>query len=551
VVIAPGHALLAARQVSDDTRRGNTMSATPGTWTTETLALPRFVWWAGARSHTLGLTTILVLALGLRLVGINESLWLDELWSTWYKLHPTVIFRTIIVDTNPPLYALTMFGWIRWFGDSELSIRFIPLVLGLASICLLYRIALEVADHRSALLAAFLAAVSPIHIWYSTEARHYSALIFFVLLSFLAYRQIERRPPGTAWSATYALALIAGVMTHHYVVIYSAALSFLCLLSRSDPSKKLAILGSNLLALLVFIAFVLYKQQYHPLLVELGYLRPFTAYELWNAFFNWFLLGNSYWNVPAAEGWSNVVASPLFFVGQLAACLLFLRGVQLLSRERSSYRLVMTYLFLLPACLLGLTALGARHVYVERSLLVAMPFFYLLLARGALGFGWWSRVAVGALVAGTLCALGLFLTKGDQWTVYKPNADWRSMAEYLGGELQATKGKFRLFASSPAPELTYYDPRIDEVGPSAQGGYNPITALGGASRIRVRPRPPADICNQAVADEQETFYLVDNRYWGELSPALNGVNADPRCSIVETRHWKGLDLYKIRTTSTP
>jgi len=117
-------------------------------------------------------------AVALRLFNFNESLWFDELFSTRIVLKDiNHLLATILVDTRPPLYPLFMFFWINLFGDAEMSIRLPPLMFGIGSIFLTYIIVLKNVDKKAALLVAFLLCVSPVHIWYSQEARHYAAII--------------------------------------------------------------------------------------------------------------------------------------------------------------------------------------------------------------------------------------------------------------------------------------------------------------------------------------------------------------------------------------
>src|SRR5688572_806202 len=66
---------------------------------------------------SLTLAAILGVALALRIPGLLESLWFDELWSTRVKVGTfDTLIRTIATDVHPPLYLALMFGWVRLFG---------------------------------------------------------------------------------------------------------------------------------------------------------------------------------------------------------------------------------------------------------------------------------------------------------------------------------------------------------------------------------------------------------------------------------------------------
>ena len=120
---------------------------------------------------------LLLIMLGgflLRLPNLNQSLWSDELWATHVMLGQLrVLIYTLLYDLHPPAYSLFMSLWIRLFGDSEISVRLPALLFGTSSIFLVYRLASLTTDKKTALMASFLMALSPVHIWYSQEARSY------------------------------------------------------------------------------------------------------------------------------------------------------------------------------------------------------------------------------------------------------------------------------------------------------------------------------------------------------------------------------------------
>src|SRR5262249_37168229 len=80
---------------------------------------------------------ILLAALLLRAQNLKESLWNDEIWSTRFLLGSVrSLYQNAIEDMHPPFYQIFMFGWIRFLGDSEFSVRPPPLLFGILSIFL-------------------------------------------------------------------------------------------------------------------------------------------------------------------------------------------------------------------------------------------------------------------------------------------------------------------------------------------------------------------------------------------------------------------------------
>ena len=130
------------------------------------------------------LILILILGLLLRLVVINQSLWLDEAIGALVVRdysYTQIITEFPKSDNHPPLYYAVLKGWTDIFGYSETSLRFPSIIFGLGSIGMVYLIAERIdRDKRKfAVLAAMLLATSPFHIYYSQEARMYMMAAFF------------------------------------------------------------------------------------------------------------------------------------------------------------------------------------------------------------------------------------------------------------------------------------------------------------------------------------------------------------------------------------
>ncbi len=110
------------------------------------------------------------------------------------------------------------------------------------------------APPRAALLAALTLVLSPLHIWYSQEARPYALVALFVTLSYLALiaaLQGGRR----AWVPAYGLTLLLGLYTDVSAVFALAPqLLVLVVAARSDGARRaLALTGAALIAALGFL----------------------------------------------------------------------------------------------------------------------------------------------------------------------------------------------------------------------------------------------------------------------------------------------------------
>lgn len=145
---------------------------------------------------------ILLLGLLLRLINLNQSLWLDEaVQAITAQNSLSHIFLEIRGDFHPPLYYFLMNFWVRIFGSSEVSLRMPSVLFGVGTVYFTYLIAKIIfpRTHYSLFfvhcslpdLVALLLATAPFHVYYSQEARMYSMTCFFATLSMFFFLRIN------------------------------------------------------------------------------------------------------------------------------------------------------------------------------------------------------------------------------------------------------------------------------------------------------------------------------------------------------------------------
>jgi len=197
----------------------------------EDLRVP--AWWIA------GLTLV---ALALRLAGLDGGLWIDEIYSLLGSFRPPLaqIVTEFPGDNQHPLYSVLAHVSLTLFGESAWSVRLPAVLFGVASVPLLYALGARVASRREGLLAAALLTVSYHHIWFSQNARGYSALAFFAMLAtLLLLRGLERRSAGPYLG--YAIAASLGAYTHLtmvFVVIGHAAVIGIRNIRRDPPGRR-------------------------------------------------------------------------------------------------------------------------------------------------------------------------------------------------------------------------------------------------------------------------------------------------------------------------
>lgn len=172
------------------------------------------------RTAVLGLLALSAIGLTLRLSTIlTRGLWLDEA-VTVRQTNTTLwdVIDTQVHGVHPPLFHILMHYWVTAFGTSELAIRTFALVFGVAAIGLAFYAGRTLYDRRTGLVAAGIIAFSPYLIWYSQEARMYSMLLFFGLLSVTLLAVAVRKNRARDWAA-YFLVTLLGLFTHYFFLV--------------------------------------------------------------------------------------------------------------------------------------------------------------------------------------------------------------------------------------------------------------------------------------------------------------------------------------------
>jgi mannosyltransferase len=159
------------------------------------------------------LVALVVAAAVIRIITIdNQSFWADEALTAYESSQsfPAMLHTVTSIETTPPLYFVLVWSWAKAFGTSEVALRSISAMAGVALVPITYLCARELLDRRAGLIAAALVAVNPFMVWYSQEARAYmllTALSGASFLWFLRARRDSSRRSLTWWAGVSALAL--------------------------------------------------------------------------------------------------------------------------------------------------------------------------------------------------------------------------------------------------------------------------------------------------------------------------------------------------------
>jgi 4-amino-4-deoxy-L-arabinose transferase-like glycosyltransferase len=146
----------------------------------------------------------------------STPLWLDEALTVNIAEEPFgSIDDALRHDGHPPLYYYLLGAWTRVVGSSDFAVRSLSVALGLIALALVFAIARRHGGRELATMTAFVLAVSPYGVRYSSEARMYALVIVLVLIGWIALDAAVARP---SILRLVPLALVSGalLLTHYW-----------------------------------------------------------------------------------------------------------------------------------------------------------------------------------------------------------------------------------------------------------------------------------------------------------------------------------------------
>ena len=346
------------------------------------------------------------LGFGLRVYHLDHfSFWQDESLTplrAGYEISEILSNRIVIQegvtqDTHPPLYFLLIHFTRLLLGESDFAYRYPSVLASVLTIPLLFQFGRRLLGTRAGLLAAFLATINPLQVWYAQEARMYA---FLLLLTTTASYALWRALAGDSlrrWFLLYLLFAGLSFLTHYTAIfLIGAHFLFWVWLLLGHRQRRLLLIGSGvvLLMILPFLPFLIPRLLSGPE-TNYSYVSPLIMLQ---DIVHGFGMG------------SSVEFKRLVIRGLDVGVALLLAAGAFGAREKESgwkvRGFLLVYLFAVVAGL-ALGSLikpmyqGIRHIFIS-----ATPFF-LLLARGVslLPRRWLVIPAMAILVAGPFISL--------------------------------------------------------------------------------------------------------------------------------------------------
>jgi len=382
-------------------------------------------------THAILFAGIVIVAISLRLYGLNYGLWYDEIVT--YVKYASLPFAEIISTYDSQnqhlLYSVLAHLSLNLFGESAWALRVPAVLFGVASIWAMYLLAGHVMNKREALLSSALLALSYHHIWFSQNARGYTGLLFWALLtSWLLLRAI-RGEESHIWFL-YAVASALGIYTHMTMVFVLTGHFVMYMIAvfkrRHDdwPDRWRGVLvGFCLTGIFSFQLYSLVLPQFMGTIGSEG-----TAVSTWK---------NPLWTfLEFAKG------AEISFVGSFSlviALIIFGAGIWSFRKENP----IVLQLLFLPSLIGAGVVIGLGHHLWPRFFFFCFGFAVIVLVRGTMVTGHVIakiiRLEPGrALPIGTaLCIVVILASAVSVYKVYAPKQDFSGAISFVEKEMEA------------------------------------------------------------------------------------------------------------------
>lgn len=518
------------------------------------------------------LLLILLLALVLRLIAIEtRSLWYDESFAVLFseKGFSAMLYGTLTpvaggaADIHPLLYYTTLSGWMQVFGESPTAVRLWSVLLGLATVYLMYLLGRELFSERTGLAAALITAIIPFHVQYSQETRMYAMMGLLLAAATWCFVRASNQPAlateqenpnakpqrsearkGSILN-TYrywlAFGILAGLAMYaqQLAAFYLLALGLVPFISRRRDQIVGVLIGTA-------VAIVIYLPWLVNLPGQLGkvgsyYWIPVPGVANFLVTMRSFLAAFLQFPMPAsmiAFALANIVV--VFLAVQV---LFYLRRPRRKSESDRSPLFFTLWLFAAPVALMWLFSQW-RPVYLDRALLPSALMLYLALAWLFTRSGIPRPIA--AVIGGMVLVLvGIGLYYHYTWAIF-PNSPFREADTYISDHWQ--NGDIIVHQNKlTALPMIYYNRSLPQrYLRDLPGSPEDTLALPTQQALQLL----ADNCIQSASrDGQRVWFVVfadaPRQYKDagrtDLQDAFDWLNA--HYTAGETQEFNDLDLY--------
>jgi len=190
-------------------------------------------------AFAVGLAVVVVAGVWVRFTWLtSRELWFDES-CTFYAVHHLADWPADGPEPQRELAHIPYFAalhlWCRLAGETAFGMRSFSALMGCACVLALGCVGASIGGRRVGIIAVFLAAVNPLQVYYSQEARVYTMWVFEAVLALYVLHKAARTLRPRWWLAFGVIAWLMAA-THYYTLLWLPA-SFAAVLITSQRMR--------------------------------------------------------------------------------------------------------------------------------------------------------------------------------------------------------------------------------------------------------------------------------------------------------------------------
>jgi mannosyltransferase len=387
------------------------------------------------------LAVVLVLGVGLRLVNLGHSYWGDEDVTVQLLREPLwFMIRHGIPgsESTPPLYYLIAWVWTHIFGTTELGVRSLSALIGVATVAVAYPLGRELRGRRTGLLLTAFVAVSPFMVWFSQDARAYGLAMLWIAVGLLYFARSLRTTASKdlwLWAAASALAL-----SSHYFTIFVIVPEALALIA-SRKTRRPAVWPTAAVAAawLALLPLLLFQRVQAGHLSWIEFLGLGERLKMTLQFFE-----TGSWNLS------------FVLLAGVTAVMAVVIGLAFATRRIGRRELLILGVGVSAIGLPAIAAIaGFDYVNYQNLVMAWLPFAAVLTAAIAR----WRRV--GPVLAAVLLSSSLVATVKIQSSAALQRPNWRLATTTLSA--QPPRGLYVIYPAFDIGALSWYDHEISVI----------------------------------------------------------------------------------------
>ena len=173
---------------------------------------------------TLVVLAVIIINVLFRLINIDKyDLWYDELFSLFWAQYDKIeeVINVSYWDVAPPGYNIIVHYWIKTFGISAFSIRFLSCLAMSISAGVVYFISKKTFGLKTALIVFILFLTNSNLFYYSQEGRGYACQMLLVSISSLIFLSLLKE---NKWYLSLFYSILLGSINYYLFYTHFATL---------------------------------------------------------------------------------------------------------------------------------------------------------------------------------------------------------------------------------------------------------------------------------------------------------------------------------------